>query len=87
VLQLQGVIDHDAPRPRVPTPPAPIVPQAGPSRKRKVDVIDIDADEEDSDVKPDNKDRLTTRVGWLEVHTPLLSRHNTADMPATTSKC
>jgi hypothetical protein len=30
-------------------------------------VIDVDADEEDSDIKPDNKERLTTRVGWLEV--------------------
>jgi hypothetical protein len=42
-------------------------PQAGPSRKRGAEVIDIDADEDNSDIKPDNKARLATRVGWLEV--------------------
>jgi hypothetical protein len=67
VLQLHGIIENDAPPPRAPTPPAPVVPQAGPSRKRKAEVIDIDADEEDSDIKPDNKERIATRLSWLEV--------------------
>lgn len=32
-----------------------------------MEVIDIDADEEETDVKPDNKKRMATRLNWLEV--------------------
>jgi hypothetical protein len=67
VLQLHGIIENDAPRPQAVTPPAPVAQQAGPSRKRKAEVIDIDADEEDSDIKPDSKERIATRLSWLEV--------------------
>jgi hypothetical protein len=67
VLQLHGIIENDAPRPQAVTPPAPVAQQAGPSRKRKAEVIDIDADEEDSDIKPDSKERIAARLSWLEV--------------------
>ena len=50
-------------------PPAPAPQTAGPSRKRNAEVIDIDADEEDSEVKPDTKERIATRVSFLEVRT------------------
>jgi hypothetical protein len=50
----------------------PSPPRAGPSRKRRLEVIDleVDSDEEQRDEKPDNKDLLKTRVGWLEVSDP-----------------
>ena len=86
MLQLQGVIDHDAPLPRAPTPPAPVVPQAGPSRKRKAEVIDVDADEKESDVQPDNKERLATRLSWLEVSVLYVALRCRADLTATITK-
>jgi hypothetical protein len=67
ILQLSGVIDNDIPPPRAPAHSAalPTVPLAGPSRKRKAEVIDIDDEEVDAkpEVKPKHKDRVT----WLEV--------------------
>lgn len=69
VLQLLGVVEQDEPRARVATPPILQArrAQAGPSRKRKAEVIDIDADDEKAEMKPDNKEILATRVSWLEV--------------------
>jgi len=72
ILQLSGVIDEDTPPPRAATRSGapPVAPSAGPSRKRKAEVIDIDDEDTDSDqpeVKPDNKDRVKVRMSWLEV--------------------
>jgi hypothetical protein len=76
VLQLLGVIDYDAPPARSSTPPPPrmIAQQAGPSKTRKVEVIDIDAEDKEEDLKPEIKPLLTTRVGWLEVRVLLYPR-------------
>ena len=60
--------------------------QAGPSRKRKLEVIDIDADEEEADVKPDNKKRLATRLSWLEVRFLFIVRRLKTDLIATIAK-
>jgi len=89
VLQLLGIVEQDPPRPRVATPPESEQPvaQAGPSRKRKVEVIDIDSDEEESDVKPDNKKRLATRLNWLEVSVLYAALRCRAYLTATIAKC
>lgn len=72
ILQLSGVIEEeDTPPPRAATRSgASVAHPAGPSRKRKAEVIDIDDEDTDSDqpeVKPDNKDRVKVRMSWLEV--------------------
>jgi hypothetical protein len=63
------MIEADAPVVRD-AAPSPL--RAGPRRKRRIEVIDFEADSdgEQRDEKPDNKDLLKTRVGWLEVSEP-----------------
>lgn len=51
-----------------------------------MEVIDIDADEEESDVKPDNKKRLATRLSWLEVRVLNVVLRQRADLLATIAK-